>query len=67
MRPQRQHHRHDHEHQHQGRLGQQHDAEGLQHPDQQRGQISARQAAQAADHNHDEGIGDHVEVDLQIG
>ena len=61
-----QHGGHHHEHQHQSRARQHHHAKGLQHPDEQRGQIGTRNAAQPADHDDHEGLGDHHQIDLQI-
>ena len=58
---------HDDECQHKGGLRQQEDAEGLQQGDQQAGEIGAGQAAEAADHDDDEGVGDDGEVQLQVG
>ena len=58
---------HHQEHQHQGDLRQQHDAEGLQHADQQGGQEGAAEAAHAADHDDHEGVGDNGQVHVEVG
>jgi hypothetical protein len=43
------------------------DAEGLDLADEQRSEKRAGDRAHAADHHHDECIGDHGEIDLEIG
>ena len=60
--PDHQDHGHDQEGQDQGDLGKDPDAEGGQLADQQRRQGRSRDAAHAADHDHDEGIGDDPQI-----
>ena len=69
VRPQHQHHRHHHEHQHQRRLRQQHACpNACSSAISRAGQPGTGQAAQAADHDHDEGVGDGGERSiLQVG
>ena len=76
--PHDQHDRHDQELDHQGELGEDDlgaepvdgadaDAEGFRDADQDGGEEGAADAAQAADHGDDEGVGDDGKVELEIG
>ena len=66
--PHHQHQPHDHELDDEGELGDaEADAERLGHADQDGGEERAAQAAQAADHGDDEGVGDDRQVEVEIG